>query len=165
MNQVWSGNESENSHTITTTTTGSKCSQKEVNNQTDYQSFNALGPPKEPFFAGSWSWIRSSARHTLSNQQDQVMQPETVNLIENAQRHCQGSLFGCFEYVPYTALIIVCTINVTIDCKKNKVSNPFTRKDILDCKSRQEDAWFVFCFKIKLCAMMMFSLLLRLQRT
>ena len=53
-------------------------------------------------------------------------------LIENAQRHFQGSLFGCFEYVPYTALTIVCTINVSIDCKKNKVSNPYTRKNILD---------------------------------
>ena len=42
-------------------------------------------------------------------------------LIENAQRHFQGSLLGCFEYVPYTALNIVCTINVSIDCKKNKV--------------------------------------------
>ena len=29
------------------------------------------------------------------------------SLTENAQRHLQGSLFGCFEYVPYTALTIV----------------------------------------------------------
>ena len=86
-------------------------------------------------------------------------------LIENAQRHFQGSLFGCFEYVPYTALTIVCTINVGIDCKKNKVSNPFTRKNILDYKSRQQVAWFMFCIKIKLCAKMMISLLLRLMRT
>ena len=28
-------------------------------------------------------------------------------IIENAQRHFQGSLFGCFEYVPYTALTFV----------------------------------------------------------
>ena len=41
-------NECENSHTLTTTTTGSKCSQKEANNQTDYQSPNALGPSKVP---------------------------------------------------------------------------------------------------------------------
>ena len=33
--------------------------------------------------------------------------PETVNLTENAQRHFQGSLLVCFEYVPYTALTIV----------------------------------------------------------
>ena len=46
MNQFWSGNECERARTLTTTTTGSKCSQKEANNQTDYQSHNALGPPK-----------------------------------------------------------------------------------------------------------------------
>ena len=39
------------------------------------------------------------------------------------QSHFQGPLLGCFEYVPYTALTAVCTINVSIDCKKNKVSN------------------------------------------
>ena len=60
-------NECEKTHTLTTTTTGSKCSQKEANNQTDYQSHNGLGPPKGPFFTGSWSWMKSSARHTLSN--------------------------------------------------------------------------------------------------
>ena len=37
-------NECENSHTLRTRTTGTKCSQKEGNNQTDYQSHNALGP-------------------------------------------------------------------------------------------------------------------------
>ena len=40
------------------------------------------------------------------------------NIIENAQRHFQGSLFGCFEYVPYTVLTIVLiikTINVRLD--------------------------------------------------
>ena len=42
----WNG--CERTHTLTTTTTGSKCSQKEANNQTDYQSHNALGPPKVP---------------------------------------------------------------------------------------------------------------------
>ena len=41
-------NECEKTHTLTTTTTDSKCSQKEANNQTDYQSHNALGPPKVP---------------------------------------------------------------------------------------------------------------------
>ena len=46
MNQVWSGNECERAHTLTTTTTGSKNSQKRVNSQVDYQNHNALGPPK-----------------------------------------------------------------------------------------------------------------------
>ena len=33
------------------------------------------------------------------------------------QSNFQDPLPGCFEYVPYTALTIVYTINVTIDCK------------------------------------------------
>ena len=37
-----------------------------------------------------------------------------VFLIENSQGHSQGSLFGCFEYVPYTALTIVLIINTLI---------------------------------------------------
>ena len=40
-------NECEKTHTLTTTTAGSKCSQK-ANNQNDYHSRNALGPPKVP---------------------------------------------------------------------------------------------------------------------
>ena len=48
MNQFLGWNECERGHTLTTTTTGSKNSQKEANNQTDYQSHNALGPPKVP---------------------------------------------------------------------------------------------------------------------
>ena len=43
---VLSGNECERAHTLTTTTTGSKNSQKGVNSQVDYQNHNALGPPK-----------------------------------------------------------------------------------------------------------------------
>ena len=34
-----------------------------------------LWAPKRPFFTDSWSWIKSSPRHTLSNQQAQVKQP------------------------------------------------------------------------------------------
>ena len=48
------------------------------------------------------------------------------------QGHFQGSLFGCFEYVPYTALTSACTINVTIDCNWNEVSSANERKNILN---------------------------------
>ena len=48
--------ECENSHTLTTTTTGSKNSQR--------QSEQCSVPPKAPFFTDSWSWMKSSARHT-----------------------------------------------------------------------------------------------------
>ena len=74
MNQGWSGNECERAHTLTTTTTGSRNSQNEANIPTDYQSHNTLPPlpPQGPFFTGSWSHVRSSARHTISNQQAQL---------------------------------------------------------------------------------------------
>ena len=71
----------------------------------------------------------------------------TVEIIENAQRHFQGSLLGCFEYVPYTALTIVCTINVSIDCKKNKVSNPVQGKIYLI--ENQSNEMLGLCFVLK----------------
>ena len=45
------------------------------------------GPLKGPFFTGSWSQLRSSARHTLSNQQAQLKKLRLVNLTENAAKH------------------------------------------------------------------------------
>ena len=57
-------NEYENFHTLTTTTTGSKCSQKEANNQTDYQNHNALGPPEVPSFQALVSVEVKSKTHT-----------------------------------------------------------------------------------------------------
>ena len=43
-------------------------------------------PPKGPFVTDSWSWMKSSARNTLSNQQAQPKEAETVNLIENGAK-------------------------------------------------------------------------------
>ena len=85
MNQFCSGNESERTPTLTTTTTGSKNSQKEANNQTSNQN-SVLCPPKGPILTDSWSWMKSSARHTPSNQQAKPKEAETVNLIENDAR-------------------------------------------------------------------------------
>ena len=50
-----------NTHTLTTTTTGSKNSQKGVNSQVDYQNHNALGP-KGLFFTGLRIQLKSIAR-------------------------------------------------------------------------------------------------------
>ena len=63
------------------------------------------------------------------------------------QSHFQGPLLGCFEYVPYTALAIVCTINVSIDCKKNKASNPNERKIYLI--ENQDNEMLGLCFVLK----------------
>ena len=35
--------------------------------QSDKQSEQCSVPPKGPFLTDSWSWMKSSARHTLSN--------------------------------------------------------------------------------------------------
>ena len=35
--------------------------------QSDKQSEQCSVPPKGPFHTDSWSWMKSSARHTLSN--------------------------------------------------------------------------------------------------
>ena len=53
---------------------------------------------------------------------------------ENAQK---DSLVDCQEDISYTALTIVCTINVSIDCDCFDVSNPSTRKNIHKRKSSQ----------------------------
>ena len=82
MNQVWRGNECEKAHTLTTRTTGSKNSQKGVNAQTDYQSLNALAPQKVPSLQILGLGL-SQVQDTLSNQQAQPKETETVNLIEN----------------------------------------------------------------------------------
>ena len=50
--------ECENSHTLTTTTTGAKNSQTEANNQTDNQNQCSV-PPKGPFLTSSWSCMKS----------------------------------------------------------------------------------------------------------
>ena len=91
--------------------------------------------------------MKSSTRNTLSNQQAQPKEAETVNLTENvAKDTSKGSLFDCQENVSNTTLTIVCTINVSIDCDCFDVSNPSERKNIHKIKSKQWDAWFVFCF-------------------
>ena len=79
---VLSLEECENSHTLTTITTGSTNSQTEVNNQIDNQNQCSV-PTKGPIFTGSWSCLMSSARHTLSNntQLKNLLRP--VNLSEN----------------------------------------------------------------------------------
>ena len=66
-----------------------------------------------------------------------MMMMNPIILIENAQRHFQGPMLGCYEYVPYTSLTIVsivCSINVSIDCNWFDVSNPSTRKKQIKIK-------------------------------
>ena len=65
-----------------------------------------LWAPKGPFYTGSWSQLRSSARHTLSNQQAQVKKLRLVNLTENAERHTFKAPCCCFENAPNSDLLL-----------------------------------------------------------
>ena len=64
-----------------------------------------LWAPKVPYFTGSWSQLRSSARHTLSNKQAQLKKLRLINLTENAERHAFRAPCCCFEYAPNTDLL------------------------------------------------------------
>ena len=82
MNKFWSGNECEElSHTHNNNHRAQKLTKR--SQQSDKQSEQCSVPPKGPFLTDSWSWMKSSAKHTLSNQQAQPKEAETVNLIEN----------------------------------------------------------------------------------
>ena len=54
------------------------------------------GPPKGLSFTGLRTQLKSSTRHTLSNQQAQPKETETVNLTENAQK---GHFYGSFLFL------------------------------------------------------------------
>ena len=63
-----------------------------------------LWAPKGLSFTGSWSQLRSSARHTLSNQQAELKQLRLVNLTENDAQHTFKTPCCCFENAPNTNL-------------------------------------------------------------
>ena len=52
--------------------------------QSDKQSEQCSVPLKGPFLTDSWSWMKSSARHTLSNRGLIEIHLRLVNLTENA---------------------------------------------------------------------------------
>ena len=75
MNTPWVEMIVKNSHTHNNNHRLQKLTK--TSQQSDKQSELCSVPPKGPFFTDSWSWMNSSARHTISNQQAQVKQPET----------------------------------------------------------------------------------------
>ena len=52
--------------------------------QSQNQSEQCSVPPKGPFLTESWSWMMSSARHTLSKRGLSEIHLRLVNLTENA---------------------------------------------------------------------------------
>ena len=77
-------------------------------------------------------WILNVHSYLCSAKSKEVL----VALTENEQRHFQRLLAWLLENISNTALTIVCTINVSIDCNVFDVSNPLARKNIHKWKSR-----------------------------
>ena len=69
---------------------------------------------KVPSF-GSWSCLKSSARHTVSNKTQLKKLPETVNLTENYAKHTFQAPCCCFESGLAMDLLLFETINVSVD--------------------------------------------------
>ena len=100
MNQLWSGMNVKCSHTHNNNHRLQKLTKR--SQQSDKQSEQCSVPSKGPFLTDSWSWMKSSARNTLSNQQAQPKEAETVNLTENVAKDTfKGSLFDCQENVSH----------------------------------------------------------------
>ena len=74
-----------------------------------------LCAPNGPFFTGSWSWMKSSARHTLSNKTQLKNQLNAVNLTENYAKHTFQVPCCCYESGLTLALLLFKTYNVSID--------------------------------------------------
>ena len=92
MNQFWFGNECE-ILTHSQQQPQAPNAHKKESTVTLTTRIAMFWAPKGLSFTGLRTQLKSSARHTLSNQQTQVKQPETVNLTERASKgHFQGSL-------------------------------------------------------------------------
>ena len=107
MNQLWSEMNVKCSHTHNNNHRLQKLTKRSQQSGLLPES-QCSGPPKGLSFTGLRTQLKSSARNTLSNQQAQPKEAETVNLTENVAKDTfKGSLVDCQEDVPYTALTIV----------------------------------------------------------
>ena len=61
------------------------------NQKSDWQQSESIlcapPPPPSPFFTRTWSWMKSSARNTLSNKSQLRNPPKPVNLTKNCTKH------------------------------------------------------------------------------
>ena len=80
--------------------------------QSDRQSEQCSLPPKGPFFTDSWSWMKSSSKLALSNQQAQLQKLRLVTLTENAAITLSRLLVW---------LLLICTLHCTYYCLKNQL--------------------------------------------
>ena len=84
MNQLWSEMNVKCSHTHNNNHRLQKHTKR--SQESDKQSEQFSVPSKGPFLTDSWSWMKPSARNTLSNQQAQPKEDETINLTENVPK-------------------------------------------------------------------------------
>ena len=75
--------------------------------QSEKQSDQFSVPSKGPFLTDSWSWMKSSGRNTLSNQQAQPKEAETVNLTENVAKTLSKAPWLIAKRMSHTTLTIV----------------------------------------------------------
>ena len=68
MSQVWGGNEYERAHTVTQQPQAPNAHKKKPT----IRLTTRVTMLWAPFYTGPWSWMKSSARHTLSNRQAQL---------------------------------------------------------------------------------------------
>ena len=120
--------------------------------------------PEHPLFMGdgqnipsSWEMARTSPLHgrwpehflfmgdgqNISSSWEMARTP----LMENAQSETFKGPCCCFENAPNTALTIVWTINVSIDCKNNKYLISIKRKIYLIVN--QDNKLLGLCFVLK----------------
>ena len=83
-------------------------------------------------------------------------------LTGNAQSDIFKAPRCCFENTPNTALTIVCTFNVSIDCNWIDVPNLPQKKNKLKLKTKILSCLVCVLFRIKLCAKMVITLRLEL---
>ena len=98
---------------------------------------------KGPLFTGSWSWMKSSARHTLSKKTSRKPHLRDVNLTENYAKHTFQAPCCCFESGLTKDLLLFRRINVSIDCVWIKYLISMRRKYI---QLKDSTKWCSVCF-------------------
>ena len=95
MNLFWSGNECE---VFTHSQQQPQAPKTHKKEPTIRQAIiTVFCAPNGPFLTDSSSWMKSSERHTLSNQQAQLKEAETVNLIEDDAKTLSFGACGCSQ--------------------------------------------------------------------
>ena len=105
MNQGLGGNECDRAHTLTTTTTGSKCSQEEPTIGQEIRTVFCAPQRSLPYRILVLDEVKCKTHTQQSTSSSESS--ETVNLTEYAPKDTFKAPCCCFENVPNTALTVV----------------------------------------------------------